>query len=143
MMRSAVTALLLIAASACAADEAAHGTARRLEAVDLVQWSLSLVAVVVAIVGLAWLLRRIGRFSAVHGGRFRVLAALPVGPRERVVLVQAGDKQLILGVAPGQVRALCVLEGSALIGAADDAAVPPAEESFGARINQLLARGPQ
>jgi flagellar protein FliO/FliZ len=142
MIRAGLGLLPLCTGTLARADDLAR-PARPGESVDLLQWGLAMAVVLAAIVGLAWLMRRLGRFSHIQSGRFRVLAALPVGPRERVVLVQAGDKQLVLGVAPGQVRTLCVLEGSELIGASESVAEPPAPESFSARINELLSRGPQ
>jgi flagellar protein FliO/FliZ len=78
---------------------------------DLAQAFLALILVLLAILALAWLVRRAGGFGRVENGSFQVLGALSLGARERVVLVRVGGKQLVLGVAPGQVRALCVLEG--------------------------------
>ncbi len=76
---------------------------------DLMQGVASLALVLAAIVALPWLLRRVMRLPTAVGGQLRVLAALAVGPRERVVLVQVGSEQLLLGVVPGQVRLLHVL----------------------------------
>jgi len=79
--------------------------------VDMVQWLLGLSIVLGLLFFCLWLLRRYGHFSRLPPGQFRVLAAISLGGRERAVLVQAGRRQLVLGVAPGQVRTLCVLEG--------------------------------
>jgi flagellar protein FliO/FliZ len=140
MSRIGPALLLLWSGVSVRADDLVR-PARSGEPVDLLQWSLAMAAVLAAIIGLAWLMRRLGKFSSIQSARFRVLAALPVGTRERVVLVQVGDKQLVLGVAPGQVRSLCVLEGSELIGAAEDAPVLQGGGSFAARVNELLSRG--
>jgi flagellar protein FliO/FliZ len=46
-----------------------------------------------------------------HGsGDLRVVAGLAVGPRERVVLMQVGAQQVLLGVTPGSVRMLLILD---------------------------------
>jgi flagellar protein FliO/FliZ len=44
------------------------------------------------------------------GGLLRVCLSLAVVMKERVVLVQAGEKQMLLGVAPGNVRTLHVFD---------------------------------
>ena len=44
----------------------------------------------------------------------RVVSALSVGMREKVVLVQVGEEQLLLGVAPGRVNVLHQFEGVAV-----------------------------
>lgn len=65
-----------------------------------------LTAVLALILALAWLLRRVQQLPLAGQQSLRVSAALQVGARERVVLVTAGDTQLLLGVAPGQVNLL-------------------------------------
>lgn len=99
-----------------------------------------LLAVLTLILALAWLLRRFGTFSRLAPGRFRVLAAVSLGSRERVVLLQAGGKQLVLGVAPGRVETLCVLEDSEMIPV--EGGAPAAEVSFVERLQELTGRRP-
>lgn len=77
---------------------------------QLLQVAGGLLAVVVVIFALAWLLRRVGMVNGVAGSALRVLGALSVGQREKLVLVQVGDKQLLVGVTPGSVTTLHVLE---------------------------------
>ena len=66
---------------------------------------LGLGVVVAMLLASLWLLKRL---SAPRGGAgaLKVLGATPVGPRERVVLVEVAGKVLVLGVAPGRVNAL-------------------------------------
>ncbi len=72
--------------------------------------TVSLLIVLMLILAMAWLFRRINRFSSEALGNFRILGGLSVGTRERVVMVQVGKKQLLLGVAPGRVTTLHVLD---------------------------------
>jgi flagellar protein FliO/FliZ len=81
-----------------------------LAATNLLQLLFGLIVVLGAIAFGAYLLRRLGKFSAPVGGALRVLGGISVGARERVVLMQVGDQQLLLGVAPGRVHTLHVLE---------------------------------
>lgn len=77
---------------------------------SLWQLTLGMVVVLGLIMGIAWLLKRSGRFQIAAGGGLRVLGGLSMGNRERVVLLQVGETQLLLGVAPGRVQTLHVLE---------------------------------
>lgn len=72
----------------------------------LMRLLVGLGAVVAVIIVLAWIMRRmnIGRFGT--QGVLHILGGAAVGQRERVVLVQVGEQQLLLGVAPGSVRML-------------------------------------
>ena len=40
----------------------------------------------------------------------KVLATLPLGTRERIVLIDAGGQQLLLGITPTQINTLHVFE---------------------------------
>lgn len=76
----------------------------------LLQLVIGLVVVLAGIAVLTWLMRRVTRFQSAAGDRLRVLGGLSVGTRERVVLIQAGEEQLLIGVASGQVRMLHALK---------------------------------
>jgi flagellar protein FliO/FliZ len=77
---------------------------------SLWQMTLGMLLVLGLILAMAWLLKRSGRFQMGAGGGLRILGGLSMGSRERVVLIQAGETQLLLGVAPGRVQTLHVLE---------------------------------
>jgi flagellar protein FliO/FliZ len=71
----------------------------------------SLLLVLGLIVALGWLSRRLHRFSPGTRNRaLRMLDVLPVGTRERIALIEAGGQQLLIGLAPGRVQTLHVLE---------------------------------
>jgi len=74
------------------------------------QMLLALIFIIGLIFAVAWLIRRMGNVAGASKGSLQVLAAVSLGQRERVVLMQAGKKQLLLGVAPGQIRTLHVFE---------------------------------
>lgn len=76
-------------------------------AAGLTQVTLSLLLVLGAVFVAAWLLRRVrGLQRARSGEGLAVVAELAVGPRERIVLLEVAGERVLLGVAPGGVRAL-------------------------------------
>ncbi|QSA97640.1 flagellar biosynthetic protein FliO [Methylococcus sp. EFPC2] len=107
--------------------------------IDLLEWFAGLATVLIAILALAYALRKLGRFSRIDQGSFRVLAAVSVGTRERVVLVQVGEKQLVLGVAPGRVQNLCVLSGEETLKPAEQSDAP----GFAERLASLQMGRPK
>ena len=76
---------------------------------SLGQVTLSLGIVLAVIFGAAWALRRMRGFNKASGSALHVLADLPLGQKERAVLIRCGSTQLLLGVAPGRVTTLHVL----------------------------------
>jgi len=74
------------------------------------QMFFGLFIVVALIFGMAWFMRRMGNMNSGTAGNLKVLGGISVGQRERVVLVQAGETQLLVGVAPGEIRTLHVMD---------------------------------
>ena len=81
---------------------------------SVIQVILSLAFVIVLIYAVAWYVRRMQLTTAGAGQSMRVVSALSVGTREKVVLVQVGEEQLLLGVAPGRVNLLRQFDGVAI-----------------------------
>ncbi len=77
---------------------------------SLAQVTLSLVLVLAAVFAAAWLVRRLKTLGKFSSGPIEIIADVAVGAKERAVLVQVGGKQLLLGVAPGRVSTLHVLD---------------------------------
>ncbi|UTH74346.1 flagellar biosynthetic protein FliO [Chromobacterium sp. IIBBL 290-4] len=74
--------------------------------VSLLQVVLALAVVLGAIVGVAWLLRRVSGGMLGTAGRVRVVGGAMVGQKERVVIVELEGEWLVLGVTPNQVNLL-------------------------------------
>lgn len=97
---------------------------------------LGLIVVLALMFSLAWFVRRFGAVGTARGRAIEVLSTLPVGGRERVLLVRVGDEQVLIGVAPGRVQALHVLERPLKdIGAVDPTT---ADDSFAGRLRAAL-----
>lgn len=115
--------LLMAAATALAGSTAASAapaalTNSALSLAGLLQVLVGLFFVLAAVAGAAWLLRRMAPGQTTAGGVMKVVGAMAVGPKERVVLVEVGDTWLVLGVAPGQVNALHALPKQVVPGGA-------------------------
>ena len=68
----------------------------------------SLAIVFGAVVLMAFVVKRFNRSPSVGKTHLSVLGSTSVGTREKVVLLSVGNQQLLVGVAPGNVRALHV-----------------------------------
>ena len=111
-----------------------------MNAAYLAQMLVGLILVIAAILVLAFVMRRVGGIQSRLGSQFRVMGGISVGSRERVLLLQVGERQLLVGVAPGRVQTLHVLEEPIR------AEVPPrdggsqADSPFARRLRAVLHR---
>ena len=120
MKRAATIGLLsvLVAETAVAAPAVAMA--------DLSGVILSLVLVVGFILAAAWVVRRMPLGLGRGNGPLKVLAALPLGPRERLVLVEARGEELLIAVSPAGVFNV----GAAHVRSATDARPAAAAPTF-------------
>ncbi len=123
-------------AEQAAPAQAASALAEPVGAGQYAQVLLGLVLILFLIGGLAWLLRRMGQLPFAGSGVIRMQAGLSLGQRERVVLIQVGKTQLLLGVAPGRVQTLHVFDQP--ISLDSEAA---AGERFADKLAAALKRG--
>ena len=113
-------------AGAFAAPAAASATAAP-SLTGLSQVGLSLMLVLAAIFGLAWVARRFRVSQRVGETRIKILSEVALGNRERAVLVRVCGTQLLIGVAPGMLRTLHVLATEPSAVPAEPAAIASAD----------------
>ena len=88
------------------------------------------------LIGLGWLVRRYGRLPVAGKGMVTILGGVSLGPRERAVVLQVGDARLLVGVAPGRVQMLHVIEGG------DDSVRYATGEAFESRLRTEMEATP-
>jgi flagellar protein FliO/FliZ len=87
-------------------------TARTVASGDVAAWSIGLLIVLSVFFLCVWGVRKLSGLTVSSAAeKIRVVGGLSLGPREKVILLQVGRKQLILGVTPGRIETLHVLEG--------------------------------
>ncbi len=70
----------------------------------------ALLLVLGLIVGLGWLLKRMPGSGFRPAAGLKLVASLPLGAKERVVVVEVGGQQLLLGVTAGGINTLHSLD---------------------------------
>ncbi|MFJ7145830.1 MAG: flagellar biosynthetic protein FliO [Pseudomonas protegens] len=103
---------------------------------QLTQLVLGLLLVIGLIFFLAWLLRRVQQAGPAGKGQvIELIGSRALGPRDRLVLVQVGSEQILLGLTPGTITPLHVLK--------EPVQVPSAEQAtpeFAQRLMELLGK---
>jgi flagellar protein FliO/FliZ len=101
---------------------------------ELFRVVLSLGGIVALIFAAGWLARRLQSRQSVGGRRLRCVESMSVSARERVLLIEADGKRLLVGVGTGGVRALHVYEGSVPV---EEVQAPMAVPPFAELLSRL------
>lgn len=85
------------------AAESALTQSASLNSGSLVQMFLALGAVIVLIVGLSVAVRKFNMFSVGASGHIRIVGGMALSNKDRLLLVQVGEEQLLISASPGRV----------------------------------------
>jgi flagellar protein FliO/FliZ len=130
-----LAALPLLAAAAEPGKTIASPMAEGSMGGQLVQVLLGLLLVIGMIFVLAWLMRRVQQIGPRGGQIIKLVATQALGPRDRLVLVQVGNEQILLGLSAGRITPLHTLKEPVHV--ADTEAATP---EFAQRLMELLGK---
>ena len=106
---------------------------------QLAQMVFGLLLVVGLIFFLAWLLRRM-QGNAQRGAQvIEIVGSRAIGPRDRLLLVQVGKEQILIGHTPGSIEALHVLAEPVEVPESARQATP----EFAQRLMELMGKDPK
>ncbi len=101
----------------------------------------STIAGLVVVIGLilvcAWLFKRLGGMAGNPSGVLQIVAVLPVGTREKVALLQVGEKQVLVGITPHQISLLQSFEQPVTVAGKKN------DSEFATRLHALLTKTPE
>jgi flagellar protein FliO/FliZ len=111
----------------------------------LLKLIVALGSVLIIFLLLAFLTKKFHRYGQSHNRNLSVLSTMSVGTRERLMLVQVGEAQLLLGVTPSRIDKLFVLDKplpgsdqSATDASSVDTTVDSASTDFRQKLNQFI-----
>ena len=134
--------LLALPLSVLAAEPLANATAAAAPVVgssiggQLTQLVLGLLLVLGLIFALAWLLRRVQQAGPRQGRVIELISSRALGARDRLVLVQVGNEQILLGLTPGRITPLHVLKEPVQL----PDTTQPATPEFAKRLMEVLGQ---
>lgn len=71
---------------------------------------ISFLVVVAFIFLMAWIMRRTGRLGGGNSQLIKIVSSMSLGMREKILLIEVGKENILIGVAPGQIRTLHVIQ---------------------------------
>jgi len=103
---------------------------------QLAQLVFGLLLVLGLIFFLAWLLRRFQHATPNSGQVIELIGSKALGPRDRLLLVQVGEEQILLGISPGRITPLHVMNTPVSTPDKTEQATP----EFAQRLMELLGK---
>lgn len=74
----------------------------------IMQVLIALAIVTAAILALAWVVKRLGNTHLLQQRDLKVLSTMPLGTREKVILIEVENQKILLGVTPSNISTLHV-----------------------------------
>jgi flagellar protein FliO/FliZ len=100
----------LLLAEQSSASKTATATIDPMSSAYLLKLTGGLIMVVVIIFVLAWLIKKMNLTPQSQSGLIKVVAGLNLGARERVVLLEVGGEQILVGLCAGRMNKLHTLK---------------------------------
>lgn len=101
---------------------------------QLIQVSLALVVVLALIYAVAWFVKRKQGLNGYSQIPMKTLGVLPMGIKEKIILIEVGDKQILLGMTPHTINTLATFDEPILTYKEKDS------ESFAHKLKNILAQ---
>lgn len=132
LLLSLLPGKLLVAAEQ--ADPAVRSEAL-VSAGSMVQMLIALVVVVAIIVGLSILVRRLSLVPGASGGMIRIVSSLALNSKDRLLLVQVGEEQILISASPGRIGKVHELQAPV-----DTASFDNLQKAKGKSFNSLFTQ---
>jgi len=78
----------------------------------ITQLVISFFAIIALIIFAAFMLKKSHWFQKNMGGHIEIISSMPLGTKEKLILLQVGPKQLLVGITSGGINTLHVFEGN-------------------------------
>jgi flagellar protein FliO/FliZ len=118
-------------------------TAKTITSGDVSVWAMALLIVLSIFFACVWALRKLNASTANSTEKMHVVGGIPLGLREKVILLQVGKKQLVLGITPGRIETLHVLEGDDCLTKEPTTTTAVTTNGFAQKLLQAISSRPE
>jgi flagellar protein FliO/FliZ len=105
---------------------------------SIVSVVLGMVVILLLIFVMAWAVKKMHLTPQSRHQLINILSAVSVGQRERIALVQVGEEQFVVGIAPGRIQTLHNMHNAVDVSDTDTSGSTP----FAEKLGQLMGQRP-
>lgn len=129
--------VLLLMSLFCFGDSSTGATGTSpINAASVLQVFLGLGFILILIFAIAGLVKKFGQGITSNNQNMKIVSQLSVGTREKVIVVEVGEKQIMLGVTAHQINTLQVFDEPAI-----DTRSKREVSEFGQKILEIMRKG--
>ena len=103
----------------------------------LLSVTLALFGIIALIFAISWFVKRFGHVGFAQNQHIKIIATMPLGTRERLVLVDAAGQQLLLGITASSINTLHSFQEPAVVMEKEDRA-----SDFSRKLMSILQQKP-
>lgn len=103
----------------------------------LLNVTLGLIAIIGLIFALSLFVKRFGSGTFSANTQLKIISSMPLGTRERIVLIDAGGQQLLLGITPTNINTLHVFADPIVVDSK-----PELQSDFSQKLMAILQQKP-
>ncbi len=103
----------------------------------LVSVVMALFGIIVLIFAISWFVKRFGQGGFTQNQHIKIIATMPLGTRERIVLIEAGGQQLLLGITAAAINTLHVFNEPVVLPERE-----PGASDFSRKLMTILQQKP-
>ena len=135
-MKTSFSLLLFFSSPLYALEQNAAAAADPFSASYLFKLVAVMGFILLLIFALAWMMKKMQLTQNSQNGLINIVAAISVGQRDRIALIQVGEEQILVGLTPGKIEKLHQLKQPIKLPQQDAPA-----QSFSDKFQHLMKRG--
>jgi flagellar protein FliO/FliZ len=108
---------------------------------NFMQMIVGLLFIVLMIFGVVWLMKKIGYKGYGSSELIKIKSCLPLSTKEKLFLIEIGEEQILIGMAPGFIGHLKTIENPVL--RSNDVKISTSTSIFSEKLKMILSKESQ
>ncbi|MGH1441686.1 MAG: FliO/MopB family protein [Cellvibrionaceae bacterium] len=105
---------------------------------NIMQMMMGLFFIVIMIFGVVWLMKKVGYQGYSASGLIKVKSCLPISTKEKILLIEVGGEQVLVGTAPGFIGHIKTIDKPIKDSSEAAFPTPPAASAFADKLKKIL-----
>lgn len=105
---------------------------------NIMQMMMGLFFIVIMIFGVVWLMKKVGYQGYNASGLIKVKSCLPISNKEKILLIEVGEEQVLVGTAPGFIGHIKTMDKPVMDISNTAFSTPPVASAFADKLKNII-----